>query len=170
MTQDFVGFVNLDATLVGSLLVLSSGEPIDADSLPTYRIYGPDGFVEAGTTSYRNSGSITGATNASPIVVTSASHGLTTGARITIAGVLGNTGANGAFDVTKVDANTFSLDGSSGSGTYTSGGEWHVTGLYKYSITASAVSGYESGENFQIQFAWEESNAARALTHSFVVS
>src|SRR5262245_51009020 len=65
---------------------------------------------------------ITGATNASPIVITSTAHGLSTGDRVTVASVGGNTNANGDWTVTRIDANTFSLDGSSGNATYTSGG------------------------------------------------
>ena len=67
---------------------------------------------------------VTGATNASPIVVTSTGHALDTGDAISISGVAGNTAANGTFTVTKVDANTFSLNGSTGNAAYTSGGTW----------------------------------------------
>jgi hypothetical protein len=67
---------------------------------------------------------VSGATNASPIVVTSAGHSLNTGDAISISGVAGNTAANGTFTVTKVDANTFSLNGSTGNAAYTSGGTW----------------------------------------------
>jgi hypothetical protein len=67
---------------------------------------------------------VTGASNASPIVVTSAGHSLNTGDAISISGVAGNTAANGTFTVTKVDANTFSLNGSTGNAAYTSGGTW----------------------------------------------
>ncbi len=65
---------------------------------------------------------ITGATNASPIVVTITSHGFETGDQATISGVLGNTAANGNWSITVLTANTFSLDGSTGNGSYTSGG------------------------------------------------
>lgn len=70
---------------------------------------------------------ITNATNASPIVVTAAGHGLLTGHQVYITGVVGNTAANNTstnpnWTITKVDANTFSLDGSSGNGAYSSGG------------------------------------------------
>jgi hypothetical protein len=67
---------------------------------------------------------VTGASNASPIVITSAGHSLNTGDSISISGVQGNVAANGAFTVTKVDANSFSLNGSTGNGAYTSGGTW----------------------------------------------
>ena len=69
---------------------------------------------------------ITNATNVSPIVVTSTGNRLDTGDRVTIAGVLGNTAANGTFVITRVDANSFSLDGSTGNGAYTSGGTWEI--------------------------------------------
>lgn len=81
----------------------------------------------AGTTPYP-SGNVTNATNATPIVITSPNHGLTTGNVVTVSGVAGNTAANGAFNVTVIDANTFSLDGSAGNGAYTSGGFWTTGG------------------------------------------
>ena len=68
--------------------------------------------------------SLTGATNASPIVITSTAHLLNTGDTISISGVVGNTAANGIFTITKVDANSFSLNGSTGNGAYSSGGTW----------------------------------------------
>lgn len=77
-----------------------------------------------GTYSYA-SDTITGATNADPCVITStSSHGRSTGDFLHISGVLGNRTANGTFRITKVDANSFSLDNTSGSGSYTSGGTW----------------------------------------------
>lgn len=67
--------------------------------------------------------SIIGATNASPIVVqTGAAHGFSTGDTVDVAGVGGNTAANGEWTIVKVDATHFSLTGSTGSGAYTSGG------------------------------------------------
>jgi len=66
---------------------------------------------------------VNGATNASPIQITTIEdHGLTTGDTVFIDGVLGNTGANGTFIVTVTAAKTFTLDGSTGTGAYTSGG------------------------------------------------
>lgn len=66
---------------------------------------------------------ITGATNATPIVITIVGHGLTTGDQVVITGVLGNTAANGSsWTITVLTADTFSLDGSVGNGAYTSGG------------------------------------------------
>ena len=82
------------------------------------------------------SGTITNATNASPIVVTSPGHGLTNGAIIKIINVGGNTSANNTWPVTVIDANTVSLDNSHGTATYTSGGTW-TSGVAQ--ITYSAV-------------------------------
>jgi hypothetical protein len=66
---------------------------------------------------------ISGATNASPIVITDTAHGYFTGQQVTISGVLGNTGANGTWTISVTDANHFSLNGSVGNGAYTSGGQ-----------------------------------------------
>jgi hypothetical protein len=65
---------------------------------------------------------ITVATNATPIQITASNHGYRSGQKVTIAGVLGNTAANGTWIVTQIDSNTFTLNGSIGSGAYTSGG------------------------------------------------
>jgi hypothetical protein len=70
---------------------------------------------------------ITGATTADPVVITSNDHGLQTGDTVEIANVGGMVEINGrSFTVTRVDANTFSLDGEDGTGhtAYTSGGDW----------------------------------------------
>lgn len=62
---------------------------------------------------------ITGATNATPIVITvAANSGLKTGDRIAIAGITGLTAANGEWTLEAVTATTFKLLGSVGNGTY----------------------------------------------------
>ncbi len=72
-----------------------------------------------------STGSITNATNASPIVITtSAAHGLTTGDYVAILGVGGNGAAVGTHQITVLTTTTFSLTGSTGDGTYTQGGVW----------------------------------------------
>lgn len=72
-----------------------------------------------------SSGTITGATNAIPIVITTdGAHGLTTGDTIKISGVLGNTAANDTWTITVLSTTTFSLDDSDGNATYVGGGEW----------------------------------------------
>jgi Flp pilus assembly protein TadG len=65
--------------------------------------------------------SITGATKATPIVITTGAQAvpLVTGNTVTISGVGGNTAANGTFAITVLSSTTFSLNGSAGNGTYT---------------------------------------------------
>lgn len=65
---------------------------------------------------------ITGATNAAPIVITATAHGYSTGDMVTISGIVGNTAANANWVIVRIDANTFSLTGSTGNGAYSSGG------------------------------------------------
>lgn len=66
---------------------------------------------------------ITGATNATPIHITTVSaHGLSTSNFAEISGVLGNTAANGQWVITVVDTTHFTLNGSVGNGAYTGGG------------------------------------------------
>ncbi len=65
---------------------------------------------------------ITNATNASPIVITAEANGYNSGDRITIAGVFNNTAANGVWPINRLTADTFSLNGSIGNGTYVGGG------------------------------------------------
>jgi hypothetical protein len=74
--------------------------------------------------------SITGATFATPIVITCAAHGFSNGDRVFIRDVAGNPAANGLWTISNVALNTFRLVGSVGNGTYTAG-----TGKV-YSVTA----------------------------------
>src|SRR5439155_1380643 len=82
------------------------------------------GRVTDATNPTTYSGAITAATNATPIEITSAGHGLADGARVRITGVVGNTAANGTWTITKVNNDKFTLNGSVGNGAYTSGGKW----------------------------------------------
>lgn len=71
---------------------------------------------------WRNSGqAISNLTNATPIVVTANSHGLTTGDEIYL-GAVNPIGAVGKWTVTVLTANTFELDSSTAAGAYVSGG------------------------------------------------
>lgn len=73
--------------------------------------------------------SITGATNAAPIEITSAGHGLASGQFVVIDGIVGNTAANGFHRITVTGPDTFELDGTTGNGAYGGGGSWErVTG------------------------------------------
>lgn len=60
---------------------------------------------------------ISAATNATPIVITvGANSGLKSGDKLAIAGVTGNTAANGIWELVYVTATTFQLKGSVGNG------------------------------------------------------
>ncbi len=84
---------------------------------------------------------ITGATTASPIVCTAANHGLMTGDLVIITGSSGLTGLNGSFVVTRLSSNTFSLNGSTGTGTWSSGGTVAKTYINEFQFFDSVVAG-----------------------------
>jgi hypothetical protein len=147
----YLGLVALESAIpIPALTKNTSGVPTNPTSAPTYRIYGPSGLMQNGTgsLSQKDTGTITNATNASPIVITEANHGLTTGTEITVTGVGGNTAANGTWVITVVDANTYQLNSSTGNGAYTSGGTRNVSGLYSVNVTCGAANGYASGQTY----------------------
>src|SRR5579884_1872655 len=75
---------------------------------------------------------ITGASNATPIVITAASHLRRINDVVEISGVLGNDAANGNWDiVNSPSGDSFELAGSSGSGNYVSGGSIAGSRLYR---------------------------------------
>lgn len=102
-------------------LTLTSGNNLANTAYDDFIIVSSGALTHVAGPAWRNSGqAITGATNANPIVITANGHGLQTGDTAVIHSVQGNTAANGTWTVTRVDANTFSLNGSTGNGAYTS--------------------------------------------------
>ncbi|MBX9601256.1 MAG: hypothetical protein K2X35_09635 [Bryobacteraceae bacterium] len=100
-------------------------------------LMGADATVLAG------SGAITGATNASPIVITQAAHGFDAGDVVRVTAVGGNTAANGVWKIANVTANTYELMGSAGSGAYTAGGNGSRAGVrYTLSDEIRAFTAY----------------------------
>lgn len=173
----YLGIVQLGTQLSSSHITKNAaGTPKFADAAPAYRIYGPLGIMANGTGSLQPldpspaGGAITGATNASPIVITSANHNLTTNTRVTIAGVLGNTAANGDWMVTIIDGNRFSLNSSTGNGAYTSGGTWNTTGVYAISYTPLGANGFQAGQNYTMLITWTMSGVVQADVHTFTVN
>jgi hypothetical protein len=66
---------------------------------------------------------VAGASNAAPIAITTTTpHGFQSGTQVAISLVQGNTAANGTFTITVTGANSFTLDGTTGNGAWTSGG------------------------------------------------
>lgn len=89
-----------------------------------------------------SAGAITGATNATPIVVTRVGHGFLTGQTILALAFGGNTAPNNrTWVIIRLDADTFSLNGSVGNGTWTVGGTVQRVilvpgGIQRYPATA----------------------------------
>ena len=96
---------------------------------------------------------ITGATNASPISITCASHGFSTGDTVTVSGVTGNTAANGIWVITSTGANTFTLNGSSGNGAYISGGQVKIK-IYNVDIKVTRVTADSTDSLLTNAFSW----------------
>ena len=87
---------------------------------------------------------VVGATNASPIVVTTADdHGYETDDTVTVRDVEGNDGANGSWTVTVLDDVRLALEGSSGTGAYTGGGTVAPGDLlYRWSVAIGGAVQY----------------------------
>ena len=108
----------------------------------------------------QSNAAVAGATNASPIVVATASaHGLESGDIVQISGVGGNGNANGQWVTTVVDSTHFSLNNSAGSGSYTSGGTAVHAGyatpglLVDNTVFVNGVSGVDWTVKLQVQSA-----------------
>jgi len=71
-------------------------------------------------------------------ITTASTAGLLTGDGLVINGVQGNTAANGGWLITVTSATQFTLDGSSGSGTYLGGGNWQLEDAI---VSASGMAG-----------------------------
>lgn len=166
----YLGFVPLGSPLTSKVLMRNASlTPFDPTGSPSFRVYGPAGLMQNGTGSLTPpaNAAITGATNATPIVITSSGHGLNTGTRVTIASVVGNTAANGSWNITRINANTFSLDTSVGNGVYTSGGTWHVSGLYDFTLTPIGADGYVQGANYTVLVTAVVDGITKADTFNF---
>lgn len=110
---------------------------------------------------------VSAATNASPIQITTvgsdgtpADHNLQTGGLVDIAGVLGNTAANGTSrTVTRVNATSFTIDGTTGNGAYTSGGYVSSTAAPDYWWNDNKPKGSYAVLSFNNNFRQDYSNA-----------
>lgn len=113
------------------------------------------------TPSAISTGVITNVTQAvnAPITITSINHGLVTGKVVTIDGVLGTTAANGTFEVTVTDSNTFTLNGTNlttspaylGGGTWTQGTITAVSNTGPIVITTTSTEGLTNGDLVRVE-------------------
>lgn len=168
---NFFGLVPIGTALGGTIVTRNgSNVPTDAAALPTYRVYGPSGIMQSGTgsLSLKDSGNIATASNASPVVIHTASHGLNTGTLVKSSGVTGNSGANVTATVTVVDGDNFSLDGSTGTGAGT-GGTWHVAGLYNFTYTPTLANGFQQGTTYTVYVTASVGGNTISDTFTFVV-
>ncbi len=106
------------STVAASTSTTLVGTQLSGDLLSRL-IVQADGTIGTGESPLTVS-NVTGTTTVT--VTTAASHGYGTNDRVKIAGVNGFTGANGTFTITRVASTTFTLQSTTGSGTYTSGG------------------------------------------------
>ena len=108
-----LGTVNLSQAIT-KVIVLTDTTTGTVNVIVANATGAPAGIVQA---------PITNATNATPIVITIAdTTGLLTGDTVYIAGVEGNTAANGFWEAGTVTGTTVELVGSAGNGAYTTGG------------------------------------------------
>lgn len=173
MNDGFQGYARqgVAKTLLGRATNPVTGAVEVPDALPTYRVYGPSGYAGInGTCGNAESGVVTGATNATPIEITATAHGLTTGQTVTIAGVLGNTAANGTWQITRTGANTFTLNTSVGNGAYVSGGTWVTTGLFSVALTGPDTQSLTPGEAYTVVASWTVSASPRSWVPTFGVN
>lgn len=142
--------------------------------------YNNSGVPTLELNAWRNSGqAITGATNATPIVITANAHGLSNGDEVYVSGVLGNAAANGTWTVANVAANTYELSTSVGNGAYTAATGWFnarastgklvltttgaytktadLTRLYQGMIRTTGVSG-QTEDSAVKRFTWNHYN------------
>lgn len=140
--------------------------PHNATDLAAASVISGNNLVQKNTTTASPGATITGATNAGPIVITtSAAHGFATDQLVSISGVLGNTAANGNWTIIVTGANTFSLTGSTGNGAYTSGGIAVSTNVYYYDagiatfnnarITNNRISGVINSDDAPLIYLWD---------------
>lgn len=124
-----IGFGALEVGQIVSAYVLFEFITNDAASPLICHIDGKIKVFVAAPATLSTSGSITGATQANPCVITSAAHGLVAGQRVFLASLGGMTQLNNrSFVVANPTTNTFELSGENSTSytAYTSGGTWNL--------------------------------------------
>lgn len=107
---------------------------------------------------------LSGATNTNPIVIRDVGHQFNTGDTVTIAGVAGNTAANGVRVITVVDQDSYSIP-VAGNGTYTGGGT--ATRISSGTGTYLAPSGQFYRTN-EIPSYFRDFKVGKMLVNSFI--
>lgn len=98
---------------------------------------------------------VTACTAANPIAITTLNpHLMTTGDYCYVSAIQGVNGANGYFQITKTGANSFTLNGSMGTGSYLTGGTVECGDL---GIVDNLINIYATPDNFQSTTVWAAS-------------
>lgn len=145
------GTWTITAVTATSFQLVNSGGNGSVVSGGTFTGIGTPMTPRSTITSASGYGTITGATNASPIVITTSSTaGLVNGATVTIVGVAGNTAANGTWTIAGVTSTTFQLVNSVGNGTYSFSGTFAASGLIgpsQFPFTGQPIVGVGNLDN-----------------------
>jgi uncharacterized phiE125 gp8 family phage protein len=115
---------------------------------------------------------ITGATNASPIVLSVATHGRTANDTVLVENVEGNTNANGVWKITVPTTSTIGLIGSSGNADYTSGGTLtclEVPEQIRHAIKIIISDMYEQREGHIAGVSFQMLDTVKALLFSKIL-
>jgi len=129
VTFDDISFGAIGSGQSVSAAILYLNGSGDSSHKPLVYLDGKTKITAAAPMTAASTGNITAATTGNPVVITSASHGLSNGDEITIASVGGMTQINGIVaTVANKTTNTFELSGVDGTGftAYTSGGTWKI--------------------------------------------
>lgn len=84
---------------------------------------------------------ISNATNTTPIIITTTTHGIVDVSYAVVSGVVGNLGANGSWIVEAVSPTQLRLKNSVGTGTYVSGGIATLVSTFAYIVELTNVEG-----------------------------
>lgn len=168
MAISFAGFVQLGSTLDIALVASNTSNiPTDADAFPTYRIYGPAGFLTSGSLTFKDAGTVTGGNNAGQVVFTSNGHNLSVGQRVTTTGITPS-GFNVTGNIVAITTNTFTLPiDSTGFGTFSGSGSFHSGGIYDFSFTPTIGQNFASGVAYSV-FVYGLFSTVSTLISNFV--
>ena len=133
------------------------GQPITSIGNATWTSGGYGNRQEDGTSNANRD--IEGASNATPIVITDNGHGNVTGDVVLVYDVEGNTAANGAWQITRIDDNTYSLNNSSGNGNYVSASDKARKINHKVlKIPSALTKSIACGRGQAVDGSWTESS------------
>lgn len=142
---DTISFGSLETGQSVSGIIIYKFITNDAASIPIMHIDGNVVLRAAAPMLAPINGTVTGATNANPCVISCTGHGLATGMRVKFSTVGGMTQLNGnVYTVTVINANSFSLDSTNSTsyGTFTSGGTFNqITRLYVEPLADNILNG-----------------------------